>query len=366
MGAVRLFLALVVVFDHVRAFILRPANVDVDVVYALGFNAGYAVMFFYIISGFLISFVLRHKYPASVSGTRAFYKSRFIRIFSLYWPLVLITLVSVQESREMFLQSSLTDKLTSTFLIGIDWNTAFAHYPARNANAAIKWLDQAWSLGAELGFYLLAPFILRSHRLTLGVLAVSAAIRVVTVSAFGFSEAWTYQFLPSTMVFFLLGHLVGVASDRVAVLRLPVAGVLLAVACVLSLMFPTYAGWDTPRFWLAVVCFGLALPGLFEGTKNNTLLNMLGDLSFPVYLVHLLIIHGLEQAGYFKAVFAGFGMSMPSCYLIVGSVVSLSVVVAMLAHRFIERPFASLLHAAFRLRSRGERGAMSPEAIPPG
>jgi peptidoglycan/LPS O-acetylase OafA/YrhL len=62
---------------------LRPHDTDITVIYSLGFNAGFAVMYFYIISGFLISFVLAHKYPASVSGTAAFYRSRFTRIFSL-------------------------------------------------------------------------------------------------------------------------------------------------------------------------------------------------------------------------------------------------------------------------------------------
>src|SRR5580658_6106669 len=98
MGAVRLFLALVVAFDHSRSFCLFPHQLDLPVFYALGFNAGYAVMYFYIISGFLISFVLRHKY--NHAGVAAFYESRFIRIFSLYWPIALITLVCIHEAGE--------------------------------------------------------------------------------------------------------------------------------------------------------------------------------------------------------------------------------------------------------------------------
>src|SRR6187200_1979229 len=90
MGGVRLFLALVVASDHLRLVILQPMQLDVRPLWHLGMNAGFAVMFFYMISGFLISMVLHQKYTATPRYTLAFYRSRFIRIFSLYWPLAAI------------------------------------------------------------------------------------------------------------------------------------------------------------------------------------------------------------------------------------------------------------------------------------
>ena len=64
MGAIRLFLAFVVVIDHVRELVLRPLGLDTGDYIKIGMNAGHAVMFFYVISGFLISYVLQDKYPA--------------------------------------------------------------------------------------------------------------------------------------------------------------------------------------------------------------------------------------------------------------------------------------------------------------
>ena len=86
MGAIRLFLAFVVAADHLRVLILRPSGIDLIEYAKLGFNAGYAVLFFYVISGFLISFVLAEKYANDRAGTLRFYESRFVRIFALYWP----------------------------------------------------------------------------------------------------------------------------------------------------------------------------------------------------------------------------------------------------------------------------------------
>src|SRR3954447_82348 len=149
MGAIRLFLALVVVFDHIRTVALKPRSTDVDVVLALGFNAGFAVMFFYVISGFLISYVLNRKYGASTSGATAFYASRFVRIFALYWPLAVVVLLASPNAWPTFVAGGITDKLTNVFLLGIDWNTAFGNYPLQNPGAAISELWQAWTLGAE-------------------------------------------------------------------------------------------------------------------------------------------------------------------------------------------------------------------------
>ena len=52
----------------------------------------------------------------------------------------------------------------------------------------------------------------------------------------------------------------------------------------------SYASFDTPRFWVSVLLFSVAVPGLFEATKNVRWMNALGDLSYPVYLVHTMVL----------------------------------------------------------------------------
>ena len=83
MGLVRLFLALVVAADHWRTAMLAPHSIPIEDHYKLGFNAGYAVMFFYVISGFLITYTLSRNYTHDLPGALSFYRKRFIRIFSL-------------------------------------------------------------------------------------------------------------------------------------------------------------------------------------------------------------------------------------------------------------------------------------------
>ena len=46
MGLIRLFLAWVVAADHWRVLMLVPRSIPIEDQFKLGFNSGYAVMFF--------------------------------------------------------------------------------------------------------------------------------------------------------------------------------------------------------------------------------------------------------------------------------------------------------------------------------
>ncbi|MCH6025160.1 hypothetical protein MMA33_24360, partial [Salmonella enterica] len=58
-------------------------------------------------------------------------------------------------------------------------------------------VPQAWTLGVEMSFYLIAPFVLHSPRRLLVLLAASLALRAVLIaSGIGLSDPWTYRFFP--------------------------------------------------------------------------------------------------------------------------------------------------------------------------
>ena len=182
MGVVRIFLAWVVACDHWFSGALAPLSVPIRDNFKFGFNAGYAVLFFYVISGFLITYALDRKYG---SDTPAFYKSRFIRIFSLYWPMVILTFLLFDWSWTQFLAASPWDQLTGIFLVGQDWRMAFASYPDVHYDAAIFGLRQSWTLAAELTFYIVAPLLMRSWKIGAALLVASFGLRAAFVVAWG-------------------------------------------------------------------------------------------------------------------------------------------------------------------------------------
>jgi peptidoglycan/LPS O-acetylase OafA/YrhL len=298
MGAIRLFLAWVVAENHwqIHALEKRDLYLLTDMV-KFGFNAGYAVLFFYVISGFLITYTLSHNYTPDLRGVRRFYKNRFIRIYSLYWPIVILTFLLYAPAWQRFVSANWADQVTGVFLIGADWRLAFASYPQSHFDALIKSLEQAWTLGAELTFYVLAPVLMRSWKIGAAILLVSFCVRgyFVWQLGTGLAEIWTYQFAVSTIGFFMLGHLACLAAahwPRLTDRRLGTALLLVSVGV---MTFATQRSFDTPRLWISILCFTVALPAVFRATKDNKWLNRLGELSYPVYLVHILVLIYLQE-----------------------------------------------------------------------
>jgi peptidoglycan/LPS O-acetylase OafA/YrhL len=343
MGLVRLFLALVVAADHWRLLRL-PLSLPIDDQYKFGFNAGYAVMFFYIISGFLITYTLSRNYERTAAGIGRYYTNRFIRIYSLYWPLVFLSLAFL-GGWAFFTQSSLIDKLTAIFLIGIDWNVAFGSYPQPHF-AGIVGLFQAWTLGAELLFYIVAPLLMRSWKLGAALLALSFGLRAAFVIAWGpgLHDIWTYHFVATTFGFFMLGHLACLSGARWRIVAAPLLGVLMILASLAVMTFDKpYVNFDSWRFWISALLFTASLPGLFEATKSVRWMNLAGDCSYPIYLIHSWLLSLI--ATWLLSVTALPGWApLDAAYLSIGVFVFITTAAAIVVHRVMEVPTAKGMH----------------------
>src|SRR6202451_3585051 len=117
MGAIRLFLAFGVLLGHERE---TATNFQIigDPHWTLNVIGGRSVIFFYIVSGFLMSYVLDSKYPRTKAGTYQFYKSRVLRIYPLWWAVVVFSTVTVCAA---WLHQSPLGIFSAIFLFGSDW-----------------------------------------------------------------------------------------------------------------------------------------------------------------------------------------------------------------------------------------------------
>jgi peptidoglycan/LPS O-acetylase OafA/YrhL len=337
MGAVRLFLAYAVMTEHFDQQVLAPNNLNFNPLWSLNINGGRAVLLFYIISGFLISYVLHEKYAKSRVGTLAFYRSRFLRIYPLWWVL-LVGAVAFD------LRYHVSDPLPSNpfpaiMLFGLDWIVPLWKFPAFDWSVLPYRAAVGWTLGAELTFYLLAPFVLRSTRVAFAFLLGSAAIRAAILSFVARRDPGyvnlTMFFFPATLMFFLLGHF-GAVLCRYRPIGLAGSLGMLCVVIVLSEHAENQVTFDNWAAHLSPICFALALPGLFAATKNNRVFNYLGDLTYPLYLMHSLTFFALfqplrDRLDRWMPIFAP---KAASSTLILG--VFLAVLIAVATHHLVE------------------------------
>lgn len=356
MGAIRLFLALGVVFAHTLHNVLLHVGLTADRGWWLNIIGGRAVIFFYIVSGFLISYALHEKYQPTTAGTLAFFRSRFLRIFPLWWILLIACLVI---DKPPWPQGHSLEVLVPSVLFGTDWLIAFWTYPTRYWGVLPYGAGIGWTLGAELTFYLIAPWVLRSSRTALALTVASALVRLAVAILLplddnGLYVTWGYFFFPAMLVFFMLGYYANMMS-RAFPLGTMNSIAALALAALFSWLDPFFIGsvWS----YLSCLCFATALPGLFAVTKDNRIFNFLGDLTYPLYLTHTMAVATLFWPLAFarpigELLLAGaayFGSPAIGGAFVMAAVFCITLAVAAAAHFAIERP-ARRLAAMFFLR----------------
>jgi peptidoglycan/LPS O-acetylase OafA/YrhL len=382
MGVLRLFLALSVVVWHLPS---RSASLV---------DAGVAVLMFFIISGFYMALVINETYGAEQSADwrRRFYASRLFRLFPAYLVMIAIMTCAVALSpRHPFTLAAMGQPLSSALLIiamnvaivGQDFFQLFVNslnfHEANALTAAVAaampqgFFDnrfmvegQAWSLASELLFYALAPFVVRRPRRIVALLAASLALRWGLIFGLGFSsEVWGYNFFPGTLCLFLLGSLAyhlyarikARAGARTVGVVLGGAMTLFALASMWKgggvLLIDRATGYDTPALWLAYIGFAVSLPFLFAASKSNTIDRWIGELSYPLYLVHGLTI---------GVVFGKLHRPAGDLAWEVG-VVLLSLAAAIALFMLVDRPVDAWRHRRFTLRHRAGAVRALPDRL---
>jgi peptidoglycan/LPS O-acetylase OafA/YrhL len=351
MGILRLLLALSVVIDHQSMGAIK-----------FGPGGEFSVQCFYIISGFYISLVLDRTY----SSNGLFWANRGLRLFPSYWAVAVLTPLILPpfptDIWAKFLSLPIVDRAFVVFsngaLFGQDWMlflgfrhghmSVVSHF--QNSDFPLYQLllvPPAWSLGVELSFYALAPFILRrGWGVLLGCLLASLGLRLVLAGAGLSGDPWSYRFFPNELATFLLGCVAyriyravqPSLGEKLRLSRAITVGVWVIIACV----GPLGSGGDRERlFSLALVAS--TLPFLSIASRSSRLDRFLGDLSYPIYICHWLGMRLVNQY-----------MNLPQLATKVALTVAAVIVMALALKLCIDQPI-EILRSRLRDRSRLNR-----------
>lgn len=323
MGMLRFLLALSVVIQHSTPLFGHQLTTGIV-----------AVQGFFVVSGFYMALILAEKYPATKQGTWLFYSNRFLRIYPVYWSVcglfVVIWLLSKLfpgvvrppgNALDLWIQwfpafrwetiayvvasnVALLGLDVGLFLKITDGALAFTStlYQPEPRIYSLAFIPQAWTLGIEVIVYALAPFVFRLPTPALIVLAAaSLALRGVFAANGVFAPPWDYRFLPFEFGLFVIGALAYRAYRSIDI-RILASGGIPAFGCMLLLTFfftqlpasrslvPGFA--DAQIIYLSsLVC---SLPFIFQLTKSNAIDRQVGDLSYPLYICHLIVIYMLS------------------------------------------------------------------------
>lgn len=314
MGCLRLFLAMCVVVEHL------PLSGTVKV-----FGGTTSVEIFFMLSGFYMALVLDGKYGThSWTQISGFYLSRFFRLWPTFilttlgcyalWLFHYVRLGHAPMSAGPILEwaglpFAIAVRFSNVFMIGQDLPSLFHVSEAGGLRLTFEmpwtlpdgslWagyareIGPAWSIGTEIWFYLLAPFLMRARSSTLLMLgAAGLALRFYMVEVRGLTG---YFFFPTQLPLFLAGALAYRARNTSLLKHRAMA--MLPLFIVLSWTAVLFVTSLDRRFnWPLYLLIALGLPALFTATKDYKTDRTIGELSYPVYIVHMLLASLLATA----------------------------------------------------------------------
>jgi peptidoglycan/LPS O-acetylase OafA/YrhL len=271
----RFFLAFVVLYGHLFAYVLGFESVPFQFILNLGGKA--AVMVFLLISGISIG----HSY---IRNREEFLKRRFLRIYPLYFVAVLFAVLLQRylgspyeiPNTTMIAAGNLTSIANFFFLQGI-------------ATITITYNGPLWSIGVEVFLYLMVPILM--YLRTLYVLIIA----LISMFSFTFLEhyflyghenlRWAWPFL--------IGFIISAKNKPLFAIPL----------LVLTVFIVLYNKTFSDSLSIVLISFGILVclismyMKLYLSKKIIIFFNFLGTISYPLYIFHIPIFILLYYLG---------------------------------------------------------------------
>ncbi len=340
LNALRFYAAMSVVIAHTSnnfgEMRTRPANYTL--LDALTLDAQSAVNLFFVLSGFLITYLLLEE--QSETGTvsvRQFYVRRILRIWPLYYLIALIGfgVLPILLGPTYALWSPPAIKVVLTIFL------------LANLASPLGPLQHLWSIGLEEQFYLVWPWVVRRlHsflRVVGGILILKVALAPV-VARFN-SDAITQLFLGLRFECMAIGALGAYIYFRksawLKLVYIPFAQVA-ALVGVVSLALVDVQLTEV-MILLTSIAFVVLILNMATNerswfTLENPVLNKLGQMSYGIYMYHYPLLYVVIFA------LRTFGVQEGDTYSLILYMTTLcgTLGLAGISYRWFEAPFLQL------------------------
>ncbi|PWK85715.1 acyltransferase family protein [Fulvimonas soli] len=310
-GSWRLLLAILVVLSHLWAGMIDG-------------YAAYAVWGFFVLSGYLMTYVLRRKYGFEATGLLAYAYNRFIRIVPSYYLALLAGVVTILALKYCVDLTRLNPQFAMPH--GREWLNPLTLLPVfRGSNLPVP---VSSALATEVGMYLLMPLLARSRSgawlaLVLGVVANATA-------GFGmqsFAERYTY--FQTCLFAFAAGSLTAHYIEELRRLAMPALA--LAAWIAHGLIWLKWDPWPWTYGLYSSVLLSAWVVVSLDARQTSAWDKLLGDWSYPVYLFHTTVAAWLLP-------WFGYGRSFRFCLAAFAGTIAVAWLVVVL----LDRPLARL------------------------
>jgi len=266
------------------------------------------VVFFFVLSGFLITYLLLvEKHQTTTVSVRKFYLRRIFRIWPLYF-LIFILGFFVLPHFDAFYVPEQSESLQENFW-GNFWcylcilpNLGLAMY------LAVPAIGQSWSIGVEEQFYIIWPVVMKWFKKPLlAILSVTILLLAIKGVVVLLDRSMDIRWLSILSKFLAMSKIecmtIGALgawllfAKKDVILKL-LYSKLAFTASIISVLFLIYL---TPRIiqdgihMIYAACFltiilNVSREGKFFVSLENRFFHMLGKISYGIYMYHLIVV----------------------------------------------------------------------------
>lgn len=284
--------------------------------------AAYAVWGFFVLSGYLMTFILREKYGFSAAGLKAYAHNRILRIMPGYW---LATAFGVVTLLVLSAKGIDAGRLNGAFALPSDWRhwlfpislVPFLPHDGLPMPVSV-------ALSVELAAYCLMPFSAASRSAAWLGLIISALLNLkLGLNIPNFMER--YQGFLTSFMAFSAGSLICHYRRQLAWAVDPRKSLFAwGLQCLIWLR---YDPWPWTYGLYASIAISAWVTLSLAEMQPGKLDGWLGDMSYPVYLFHSAV------AAWFLGL---FGYDRPFKFFAAAFIATL--IISWLIVRFVERP----------------------------
>jgi len=301
LNGVRFFAALLVIIDHTELF---KSNFGYETLWANSYSSFLGesgVTIFFVLSGFLITYLLMTEKKHSSINIKSFYIRRVLRIWPLYYLIVIIGFFVVPYLDFLSVPDYTSDmgQYGNRLLLysGLLANVAFVYLPT------VAYANILWSVAVEEQFYLVWPHIVKYSkklfRIILLLVIVYMLIKILSSLLFSDSKINTliYRTRFSSMMIGGIGaylvfkqhHLLNILYNRFT----QVITIIIFIILLADGLHIEYFNLIHAEFFSIVVCcliLNIATNKDSLIKLETRLLNYFGKISYGLYVYHLFAV----------------------------------------------------------------------------
>jgi len=273
----------------------------------IGIVGKLGVILFFVLSGFLITYLLlTEEHSFKKISIKKFYMRRIIRIWPLYFLIILLAFFVLPNIQIFNLPGYGKDVIYSNLMWKLILYAIFFPNLVLSLLGVVPYASHTWSIGTEEQFYLVWPLILRyikKYRILLMVVIIISylAFKFFLLSPFGnyipynnIIKAFWHSFPIDCMA--IGGVFAILLFEKSQYLKYIIRNDLFYISlCLVFLLmikgiYVPYIHYEFYSVFFGVIIINFAVNDQIKISLENKILNYLGNISYGLYMYHPIAI----------------------------------------------------------------------------